>query len=289
MVAKYRRPPVRAVLTAAMVCVGLLSSTAAGAQVLVGVEQRRDRFTYRFENPSSIDTTQLVPHFFRQTYRLDNTWLVVSARYRVRWQWETSGGLTPERTRAATDYDTFFDPDGTVWVSGTTGDSAVRSVRFSQQALLDRIGGMRLIGGYRFRMDRADFRLSHKTVTRNGSTVSAADLPGMEHTRGVLHEIFVRLVFAPVSIGRWDLAVDADVAPAAIARLHIRLPEKYPGQDLVFGTSALTSTLHVAVARRNTSWPVEISFDAGRAWNYRSSGRIARDGLGASVAVGRAW
>jgi len=61
-----------------------------------------------------------VPHFFEQRYVADNVWAFATARYRARVRWETSFGLTRRARATADDYDTFFDPDGTVWVSGTT-------------------------------------------------------------------------------------------------------------------------------------------------------------------------
>ena len=135
---------IRATLIALLV---LSSTSSAGAQVLAGVEVRRDRFAYRFENPSSIDTAELVPHFFEQRYNLDNIWAVVTARYVAGVPWETSVGLTPERRGRASDYDTFFDPDGTVWVSGTTGDALMHSFAVTERATIARVRGVALTGG----------------------------------------------------------------------------------------------------------------------------------------------
>src|SRR6185295_12632642 len=97
--------------------------TAAGQSFSVGLETARDRFTYHFDNPSAFDTPQLVPHFFEQRYVSDNLWLAASVRYVAAFPWETSVAVTLDRTLPATDYDTFFNPDGTVIVSGTSGDA----------------------------------------------------------------------------------------------------------------------------------------------------------------------
>src|SRR5207249_4211890 len=50
-------------------------------EVAFGVEVRRDRFQYHFENLSSIDTPFTVPHVFEQRYIADNVWAVASLRY----------------------------------------------------------------------------------------------------------------------------------------------------------------------------------------------------------------
>ena len=60
----------------------LLASPARAQQpersgISFAYERTRDRFHYRFENPSSFDTPELVPHEFTQTYWGDNQWLVV--------------------------------------------------------------------------------------------------------------------------------------------------------------------------------------------------------------------
>lgn len=68
-----------------------------------------DRLTYRFENPSSFNTPELVPHSFRQHYEGDNHWLLLQATYGPgRMRWTTDVGVTPETTARGDDYDTFL-------------------------------------------------------------------------------------------------------------------------------------------------------------------------------------
>lgn len=81
------------------------SSVPDGPTFLLGVEVRRDRYRYHFDNPSSADTTFLVPHFFEQAYVADNVWLVATGRYTAGVRWETSLGSAPLRTVRADDYD----------------------------------------------------------------------------------------------------------------------------------------------------------------------------------------
>jgi hypothetical protein len=48
----------------------------------------------------------------------------------------------------------------------------------------------------------------------------------------------------------WQLTAEAEVAPVGLGRLVVRLPEKYPGQDLVFAAGGLRAPTpaHAAVS-----------------------------------------
>ena len=100
----------------------------------------------------------------------------MTARYRAGVRSETTVGATPARIATADDYDTFFQPDGAVIVSGTTGDASMRSFSVGQRAWIGRLAGVDLVAGYRFRFDKAAFGVGHKTVTRDGALVEATDV-----------------------------------------------------------------------------------------------------------------
>jgi hypothetical protein len=257
------------------------------AQLLVGVETDRDRFTYHFDNPSTFDTAQPVPHFFEQRYVADNIWLTGSVQYLAGVRWETSAGITPERSSTGDDYDTFFDPDGTVIVSGTTGPIAIRSFRFSQRADLARIGAATLVAGYRFRLDRSTFGLGHQTVTRGGALASATDVTTREMTSSQTHEVFVGATWRRGLTPGWTLSLAGDAAPTTLGRLLVQLPDKYPGQDLIFVATVAAANGRIALARHLDQWIVELSADAGTTWSYRSTASLSRNSLGARVSVGR--
>lgn len=261
----------------------------AGIQLHFGVEARRDRFRYHFDNPSTLDTPALVPHFFEQQYVADNVWAVVAVRFTAGARWEISGGATPQRTATATDYDTFLIPNGPVVVSGTTGGAAMRSFRFSQTVELSRVRTVHLVAGYRFRLDRADFQLGHKTVTRNGAVVLVEDVTTPEVTRSQVHELLIGIIAARDLDARWRVSLDADVSPTTVGRLVVTLPEKYPGQDLRFLASGLAGSARATLVRRHVRWPVDLSVDAGRSWSYRSTNRLSRDLLGVRLAVAKVW
>ena len=259
----------------------------AGLQV--GVEVRRDRFSYHFDNPSSFDTPGLVSHFFEQRYVADNVWIVATARYTAGVRWETSFGATPSRPATGTDYDTFFDPDGTVWVSGTTGGISIRSWRFAERAEITRLGPLRILAGYRFRFDGSDFGPGNKTVTRNALTVAATVVTAPERTSSQVHEVLGGVELSP-RVGRtWRLKIEGELAPATVGRLLVQLPEQYPGQDLVFVAKAMAGRARLALVRGDSRWPIEVSVDAGRTWSYASTATLDRDLLGVRLAISHGW
>jgi len=260
----------------------------AGPRLLFGIEPRRDRFSYHFTNPSSFDTPALVPHFFEQRYVADNLWADVTLRYLAGVRWKTVVGVTPRRASTGDDYDTFFEPDGSVVVAGTTGGVSIRSFEASQHAEVGRAGPVRLFAGYRFRLDRSDFALGHKTVSRNGSLVEALDVTTRETTSSQIHEILFAATASRDVGSRWDVSIGGELAPTTLARLVVRLPDKYPGRDLVFAANVLAGSARLTATRRGR-WPVELSVEGRHTWHYRSSDWMSRDSIGARFAVGRSW
>jgi len=289
----------RAALASACACVllaaGAAAQPAASAgddarpSLTAGVEVRRDRLTWHFDNPSSFDTPQLVPHFFEQAYDAELVWIAAAARYRAGLRWETDAGVAPARRAEATDFDTFTDPDGTVIVSGTSGTARQRGFRIAQTAAVGRIGPAALTIGYRFRLDTADFDVGHQTVTRSGALASAGDVFTRETTSSAVHEVTMGARVPMVLSRQWEAELDGELAPAVFGRLVVRLPDKYPGQDLVFVAKAAGASARFSIRRRATRWPIELSADAGRTWSYRSSAGLTRSLLGASATIGRAW
>ena len=264
-------------------------AAAEPAAVLIGVEARRDRVHYHFDNPSSADTPFLVPHFFEQDYAADNVWLVATARYTAGVRWETSAGAAPQRTVRADDYDTFFDPGGVVLVSGTTGGASMQSFLFSQRADVGRAGPLQLSVGYRLRWDRFDFHPGHKTVARNGVPIAASEETSREMTDSQVHELLFGFRAAPHVYGAWHLAVSGEISPTTLARLSVQLPDKYPGQDLVFLAKVLAASARVALVRAGERWPIEIAMQVEHAWSYRSTAQLSRAAQSVALSAGRAW
>jgi hypothetical protein len=263
---------------------------ASGAPaVLFGLEARRDRIRYHFDNPSSADTAFLVPHFFEQTYEADSLWLVTTARYDAGLRWETTAAITPERAGRADDYDTFIDPGDVLLVSGTTGDASMRSIRISQRADVGRLGAFGVWAGYRLTWDRFDFHLGHKTTTRDGALIAASDVTAPEMTDSKVHELLAGVRAAPEIGGGWRVDLTGEVSPVTLARLSVQLPEKYPGQDLVFVAKGFTASGRVALRRPGRRWPVEIAGSFERAVSYRSTASLSRSAQSVTVSAGRSW
>ncbi len=269
-----------------VVFVVVFSATAAAQSFSVGVEAERDRFTYHFENPSSFDTPQLVPHFFEQTYVADNLWLVASLRYTAGIPWETSGAVTLRRALPATDYDTFFDPDGTVIVAGTSGDAEINSFRVGQRAELGRSGPLTFVAGYTVRYDRANFLVGHKSVSRNGRIVEAFDVTTPEMTSSLIQEFLVGAKLGRDVVSGWKMTIGGEAAPTTTGRLAIELPEKYPGQQFVFVATSLTGTARLTLSRAPNRRPIELSIDAAHAWHYSSENSLTHDRLSTRLTIG---
>jgi hypothetical protein len=121
-------------------------------------ELSRESWKFHFDNDSSYDTAELVPHFFEQTYDTANVWLGVRLTHPA---WENRGelalALTPQRTRRADDFDTFFQPGGNIVVTGTTGEASVRSWRISERVPIGRWHGAAIAFEYAYRRHRARY------------------------------------------------------------------------------------------------------------------------------------
>ena len=83
----------------------------------------------------------------------------------------------------------------------------------------------------------------------------------------------------------WELIGEAEVAPGSVARLVIRLPEKYPGQDLVFLAKVLSARGSLVLSR-DGKWPIHLSVDGGRTWSYHAEDALARTRLALRFALG---
>jgi hypothetical protein len=264
-------------------------SPAAHPVVTVSYEVSRDRFQYRFENPSRFDTPDLVPHEFTQTYWGDNQWGVVTARYRIAGSlMESEVAATPQRTTRGDDVDSFFQPTGDVVRSGTTGNVNMRSLRVRQSAAIGRAAGLSWHGGYQYRRDRSVFH-PRQTKTVSHSQPPSADtftIEGSETTLSETHEVRVGVSRQWAPARSWRVAVAVDAAPATHARLTTILPFKYPGRRIVF--SALVFTLNPTLTiTRGTRWPIVVSVASTQTFSYLESRQFKRRAVSATIGVGR--
>ena len=262
-------------------------AASPGVRWEVGVEARRDRFDYRFENPSSFDTAELVPHFFEQRYDADNLWLTGRVRYRLGGRpLETEGGFTAETTGLASDYDTFFQPDGNVVVYGTTADTDLMSWRAAQYVGLGSWNGVQARAGYGYRRDRSEYHASYTTTTQTKPPSSSSFWnTDRETTISEVHEIRLGVDSAHEG-ARWYARLTADVAPTTLARLTTILPDKYDA-PVVFTAKGFTLDVRLSVAASLGRWRLGTAVSYLRTWNYQQASQFHRDGVGVSVTIGR--
>ncbi|MFN7980665.1 MAG: hypothetical protein U0Q11_02300 [Vicinamibacterales bacterium] len=190
------------------------------------------------------------------------------------------------RQLPATDYDTFNNPGGVVWVSGTTGDARVHSVRLDHAIDLGRTGAVSWSGGYQLQIDRASFLAGHRTDVRNGVLVSEQTVTTAEYTSAQRHNVFFSGAGARDLGRRWQARLTATAAPASISRLAIELPAKYPGQTLVYTAAGLSALARLELMPRVSPLPVSVHLEVGRAWSYRSTASASQRTLALGVTIG---
>jgi hypothetical protein len=256
-----------------------------GVQVRAGYEVHRDHFRYTFENPSNIDTDFPVPHSFTQRYVADNQWIFGSARYAVRDDvMQTEFAITPERQTPGSDLDTFYDPNHDVVVSGTSGDVMLRSLRFAQWSE-GRLFGLPWRVGYLYRRDRSQYLPTDRIITHsNPQSEARSPTFGHETTISQVHEIPIQVSQA-WNLSAWRLVPKAEVSPLIFARLTTRLPDKYPGQSIIFDARSVGVGGEIQLMRRR-GWPIEFTLHYGQTWGYRAARQFRRDSFAAAVRVG---
>jgi hypothetical protein len=257
-----------------------------GVQLRAGYELHRDHLRYTFENPSNIDTDFPVAHSFTQQYVADNQWVFGSARYAIRGDvMKTEFAITPERQTPGSDLDTFYDPNNDVVVSGTAGHVMLRSWRLTQWSE-GRLLGLPWRVGYAYRHDRSQFLPSDRIVTHsNPASEVRSPTFGHETTISQVHEIPIE-VSRPWNVSpTWQLIPRAEISPLIFARLITKLPDKYPGQDIVFDAKSFGFGGEFQVVRRE-GWPIEFSLRYGQTWGYSTARQFRRDVLAAAVTIG---
>jgi len=269
----------------------LLHSAPALAQqqdargVSAGVETTRDRFHYRFENPSSFGTVELVPHEFTQTYWADNQWVALRARFgpsgRV---FQSEIAVSRRRATRGDDYDTFFQPTGDIAVAGTTGDVVMQSWRARQTIGLGRSAGLDWNIGYDFRHDRSVFGPGLKTVRHTQpASLESSIIYTRETTTSAVYGLLIG-VDRHWRTGSWSGAAGMEASPAMRARLTTLLPDKYPGQTIVF--SALVASVDPSVTiSYGKRWAASIAAGYFRTFSYKRSSQFGRQTVRGGVSI----
>jgi len=264
------------------------ASAQVSATFAAAYEFRLDRLTYRFENPSRFDTVELVPHFFRQHYEVDNHWLLLALGYRPEpHRWVTQVGATAQVARYGDDFDTFFQPDGDVITSGTTGQVSMRSWRIDHRMGAYATGPVRVHIGYGYHRDRARFHDGLKSVlhTRPPS-IEQTVVTTRETAVSEVHEVRVGLEVT-ASQRRWRAVWNVEAAPVTAARLSVRLPDKYPGRDLRFHASAMAATSSLSLERTRGPTVLGLRLQYTRTWSYRANASVRREAVALAGTLGR--
>jgi hypothetical protein len=265
-----------------------VAQPAAPPSITAAYEVAHDRFHYFFENPSTFGAG-LVPHDFTQTYWGDNQWVVVTARYLIGGHaMESEVAATPGRTTRGDDIDRFFQPDGDLATSGTSGRVEMHSLRVRQAITLGTAAGLEWHTGFHYRRDHSAFDPRQtKTVshTQPASTESFL-IEGSETTISDVFEVRfgASQQWAP---GRdWRVSAAVDVAPTTAARLTTILPIKYPGEEIVFTALVMTlnPTLSVSYGSR---WPIVVTVAATQTFSYLKSRQYKRNSFTASIGLRR--
>jgi len=258
-------------------------------RVTGGYETTYDRYRYYFENPSTFDSADLVPHNFTQTYWGDNQWLTIAARYQLAHRrWRTEFAITPTRETRGDDVDAFFLTNGDVATSGTSGRIDARSLRVMQE-IVTPLGEWTWHGAYVYRRDRHLFHARQlKTVTHTRPPSSASfEIDGAETTISEVHEVRVG-ISRSWSAGHWKIDARFDASPATYARLTTYLPFKYPGRAIVFAAPVMTLSPAVTF-EHGSRWPIAFSVSGLHSFSYSESRQFRRRMWSFSASAGRAF
>jgi hypothetical protein len=235
-----------------------------------GVTNRAERVTYHFTNDSSFDSAGLVPHFFEQRYTSGRTSITLAARYPfLGRRASTTISFSPRVSTAGSDIDTFFQPNGDVATSGSDGIVSLGSWAVRQEVPIARARSWEMSLAIGYRRSRADFPPDDRIVTHTQpASVTRTFTTDRETTFS--HVIDVGLNAAttrPVS-AHWMITGVVALAPVTRARLVTELPDKYPGQDIVFEALAFGCTGSLSIVRAWTHLGAGLGVDAGVARGY---------------------
>lgn len=265
-------------LVAAMVIVQAPAWTAS-----FSIELARESLRYRFDNPSSFNTAELVPHSFEQTYDTRNVWVGGRLTYPLFGRAaETRVAVTPQATRHADDFDTFFQPDGNVIVAGTTGNASIRSWQIAERIAADRLRGLDVGVILGYRRDTARYHEGIGIVTTTRPPTS--ERRSVTTREFVTSQLFEAGVFGERSGSKFSGSVD--VIAVGVGRLAVQLPDKYPGRTIVATGRYSSAIAEASYARRVGPAFARVGLRAGASLPWRRSSAMHLRRLSVFVAVG---
>lgn len=259
---------------------------AQSISVSAGVSIAHERTRFRFEHPSTFDTTELVPHFFEQKYFVPALSIFVEASYGERpRRANTRLSFMPRRNTRGSDIDTFFQRSGDVATSGTDGPITFGGFAINQRLGVTEFRGWQIDAELGYRRDRSDFLYDDRVVTHTRpESVTRTFITDRETTIAQVMRV------GAVARGErvyenWRARLEVGVQPVVGARLLIRLPDKYPGIDLLYSGLSFGTGASWTIERAGR-WRTGVTVSASGAWGYRRSATYAAHRLGVNVFVG---
>jgi hypothetical protein len=264
---------------------------AQSLSISAAVAPRLEQFRYRFDNPSSFNTEELVPHFFEQRYDVIPVWFAADARYRIgRTAAATSVRLSLRGRTHGSDIDTFRQPSGDIATSGTDGEVMLRSWEVSQRLAIADARGWSLGLTVGYRRDRADFLPDDRIVTHTvPASITRTFITDRETTVGQTLSIGMDAERRRAITDHWTLTIGAGAQPVVRGFLLVQLPDKYPGVDLWFTSLGGGATAYATLARRIGRWHAGVTVSGAGAWGYQRSSAYALRSVGVAFAAGPDW
>ena len=267
----------------ALVAAIVIAQAQPAWTVSFSIEPARESLRYRFDNPSSFNTVELVPHFFEQTYDTGNVWVGGRLTYPLFGHGaETRVAVTPQGTRHAEDFDTFFQPDGNVVVAGTTGNASIRSWLITERITADRLRGLDVGVTLGYRRDTARYH--------EGIGIVTTTRPPTEERRSVTTREFVTShlfeagVFGARSGSSFSGSVD--VIAVGVGRLAVQLPDKYPGRTIVASGRYSSAMAEASYASRLGPALARVGVRAGASLPWRRSSAMHLRRFSVFLAIG---
>ena len=261
---------------------------AQSLSVSVAVAPRAEQFHHRFDNPSSFNTAELVPHFFEQRYDTVPLWFSADARYRLGDSTgATSAAVSLRRRTHGSDIDTFLQPSGDVATSGTDGDVTLGSWEVAQRFGIARARGWDFGATVRYRRDRADFLPDDRIVTHTQpASITRTFITDRETTVSQTMAFGLDAERVRALNDRWQMAIGAGVQPMVRGWLLIQLPDKYPGQDLNFSSVSSGADVHWTIERTGARWHGGLTMRGAGVWGYQKSSTYSLRSVSVAIFAG---
>ena len=171
-------------------------------------------------------------------------------------------------------------------VAGTAGDVSMHSLQVAQWSEATWRGMVWRLG-YIYRRDVTEFHSTERIITRSlPASETRTPINTHETTISEVQEIPIGVSRQVEMAPRWRLTGFADVSPLANGKLTTILPEKYPGQEIVFHAKVAAIVARVELDWQRPRWPLTLSMSYGRTWSYDASNTLSRDSWQGGVRLG---